>query len=258
MKGERVPGLVELAFKGRNKEYGAYDLRRKYLRYLLVSLVTGLLILTATVMTPFLVYYLEPVELVEMPFMYDVEYDVMLIPQDDDLGKVARDLAHPKQEVAQIPVVTDSVQPQKDVPVTPDPLSETEKDEKAADSAAAGRGHEGSGLAPGDETGIATTIDVYPRYPGGEDSRLFFLRKNVRYPEAAIRKGIQGIVMVVITLEVDGTVSNAEVSQGIGGGCDEEAVRVVKLMPRWEPAKRKGRPVRVMVRMPIVFRIPGK
>jgi protein TonB len=64
--------------------------------------------------------------------------------------------------------------------------------------------------------------------------------------------------MVVFVVEVDGSVSNVNVVNRIGGGCDEEAIRVAREMPRWEPGKRNGRAVRVMVRMPIVFRIPGK
>jgi protein TonB len=114
------------------------------------------------------------------------------------------------------------------------------------------------GTGPGEDTGIYTTIDVYPRFPGGDQARFYFLRTNIRYPEAAVKTGVEGIVMVVFVIEKDGSVSNVEVSKGIGSGCDEEAVRVIKLMPRWEPGKRSGRAVRVLVRMPIVFRIPSK
>ena len=72
------------------------------------------------------------------------------------------------------------------------------------------------------------------------------------------KTGIEGVVMVIFVIEPNGTLSNIEVSKGIGGGCDEEAIRVVKAMPLWEPGRRSGRAVRVLVRMPIVFKIPGK
>jgi protein TonB len=87
---------------------------------------------------------------------------------------------------------------------------------------------------------------------------LYYLRKHVKYPEAALKSLVQGVVMVVFVVETDGSISNVDVAQRIGGGCDEEAIRVTREMPRWEPGKRNGRAVRVMVRMPIVFRIPGK
>jgi protein TonB len=259
MNPDRIPQLTDLAFEGRNKEYGAYMLRKKYSRYLLISVLAGILVLLAVSLGPFAIYYFEPVELVEMDMIYDVEYDVMMAPQDEDPNRLAARIARPLKEAELQPIVTDSVNPEKVIPVREiEPPDEPEPDPATADTAGGGKGKQGTGLTGGEETGLATTIDVYPRYPGGEDSRLFFLRKNIRYPDAAIKKGIQGIVMVIITLESDGAVSKVEISQAIGGGCDEEAVRVVKLMPRWEPGKRKGRPVKVMVRMPIVFRIPGK
>ncbi|MEI7981980.1 MAG: energy transducer TonB, partial [Bacteroidota bacterium] len=118
----------------------------------------------------------------------------------------------------------------------------------------------GSGLGTGtaDDTGLATFIDVYPRFPGGDEARLYYLRQHVRYPEVALRGMIQGVVMVMFIIETDGSVSNIDVSKRVGGGCDEEAIRVTKEMPRWEPGKRNGKAVRVMVRMPIVFRMPGR
>ena len=64
--------------------------------------------------------------------------------------------------------------------------------------------------------------------------------------------------MVLFIVEADGTITHVSVNKGIGKECDEEAVRVVKFMPRWEPGRRNGKAVRVLVRMPIVFKLPGK
>ena len=133
-----------------------------------------------------------------------------------------------------------------------------EEEEKPADSAGKNQGNALSDQGKGDAGGIVTMIDIYPKYPGGDDARLWFLRKNVKYPETAMKSNTQGVIVVVFVIEVDGSISNIEVTKAIGGGCDEEAVRVVKLMPRWEAARRNGKAVRVVVRMPIVFKIPGK
>ena len=70
--------------------------------------------------------------------------------------------------------------------------------------------------------------------------------------------GIQGEVMVLFMVEPDGSISNVSVNKGIGKECDEEAARVIKSMPRWDAGRRNGKSVRVLVRMPIVFKIPGK
>jgi protein TonB len=181
----------------------------------------------------------------------------MSAPPEDDMNKIARSFAKPVPEVEQAPVVTDSVIPEKVVPKEEKPEEKPEDMAVNKDTAAV-EGGSGLGTGVGTDTGIASAVDVFPRYPGGDESRLYFLRKNVRYPDGAIKALVQGVVMVVFVVEVDGSISNVSVAKRIGGGCDEEAIRVTKEMPRWEPGKRNGRAVRVMVRMPIVFRIPGK
>jgi len=185
-----------------------------------------------------------------------VEYYSLIPPPDDNLNKLAGSL--PQQpEAEQAPVVVDSVLEKKLRPVenTPPP----EEDQRPADSAGGNPGNAVDGKGEGNASGLVAVIDAYPKFPGGEDSRLWFLRRNVRYPDAALKASIQGVVVVVFIIETDGSLSNVEVTKGIGGGCDEEAVRVVKMMPRWEPARRNGKAVRVVVKFPIVFnKMPAK
>lgn len=80
-----------------------------------------------------------------------------------------------------------------------------------------------------------------------------FLSQNLRYPSAAQRSNVQGKVFLSFTIETDGSLSNINVIRGIGFGCDEEALRVMKLMPKWKPGKQSGRAVRVKFNLPIVF-----
>lgn len=257
MMGNHIPALDELAFEGRNKSYGAYYLRKRYFRYLLISFFSGTVILLITVLSIWFYYYFQPVNFIEGDIMYEVEYYSMSAPPEDDMSKVARSFAKPPPETVQAPVVTDSVNLEKEKPVEEKP-EEKPEDVTAMTDTAAKEGGSGLGSGVGTDTGIASAVDVFPRYPGGDESRLYFLRKNVRYPDAALKALVQGVVMVVFVVEIDGTLSNITVSKRIGGGCDEEAIRVTREMPRWEPGKRNGKAVRVMVRMPIVFRIPGK
>jgi len=98
-------------------------------------------------------------------------------------------------------------------------------------------------------------VEDMPEFPGGEQAMMDFVSKNVVYPEEAINKGIAGRVFVGFIVEKDGSVSEVKVLRGIGGGCDEEAVRVVKSMPKWKPGKMKGKPVRVSYMMPIIFKL---
>ena len=98
-------------------------------------------------------------------------------------------------------------------------------------------------------------LDVKPSYPGGEMALMTYIAKNIKYPQSARDNGIQGRVFVGFIIEANGSISNVEVVKGIGGGCDEEAVRVVKSMSKWHPGKKQGRSVRVKYMVPISFRL---
>ena len=98
-------------------------------------------------------------------------------------------------------------------------------------------------------------VEVMPEFPGGDQAMMDFVAKNVVYPQEARDKEISGRVLVSFIVEKDGSITNAKVAKGIGGGCDEEAVRVVNAMPKWKPGKQKGKPVRVSFMMPFTFKL---
>lgn len=107
------------------------------------------------------------------------------------------------------------------------------------------------------EAEIFQIVEAMPDFPGGDAARMSFLRDNIKYPQIARESGIQGTVYVTFVVEKDGRVTDIRVLRGIGGGCDEEAVRVIKAMPRWQPGKQRGKPVRVQFNMPIKFTLQG-
>jgi len=98
-----------------------------------------------------------------------------------------------------------------------------------------------------------TVVESMPSYPGGMGELMKFLANNIKYPPQAKSNGIQGRVFVNFVIEADGSVSNVRVLRGIGGGCDEEAVRVIKQMPKWDPGVQKGERVRVSYNLPVKF-----
>ena len=102
---------------------------------------------------------------------------------------------------------------------------------------------------------IFDVVENSPEFPGGMEAWNEYLRKNLKYPTQARRMGIEGTVYVVFVVNTDGTVQDVELLRGIGGGCDEEALRVVKGAPKWTPGKQRGRPVRVRMRLPIRFKL---
>ncbi len=106
-----------------------------------------------------------------------------------------------------------------------------------------------------EEAQIFTVVESMPSFPGGEEARIKYLNDNIKYPQMARESGIQGRVFVTFVVERDGSVTDVKVLRGIGGGCDEEAVRVIQNMPKWIPGKQRGKPVRVQFNMPILFKL---
>jgi TonB family protein len=111
---------------------------------------------------------------------------------------------------------------------------------------------------PSDDQRIFTSVEQVPEFPGGIEKFYQFLNKNTRYPATAREAHIQGRVIVSFIVEGDGTLTNVKVARGIGGGCDEEAVRVISSCPRWKPGMQNGRPVRVAYSVPITFTLGGR
>jgi len=98
-------------------------------------------------------------------------------------------------------------------------------------------------------------VEVQPSFMGGNNEMYKFLGKNLKYPSAAQSANIQGKVFLSFIVEKDGSISGIESMNGIGFGCDEEAIRVMKLMPKWIAGKQNGRNVRVKFTIPVFFRL---
>ncbi len=103
------------------------------------------------------------------------------------------------------------------------------------------------------EQEIFTVVESMPEFPGGAEQMMIFIAKNIKYPPMARESGIQGRVFVNFVVEPNGSVSNVKVLRGIGGGCDEEAIRVVESMPKWTPGRQRGKAVRVSFNLPVRF-----
>ncbi len=101
-------------------------------------------------------------------------------------------------------------------------------------------------------------VEQMPEFPGGEKALLKWLGKNVKYPPLAAENGVSGRVVVAFIVDAEGNISQIKLLGGIGGGCDEEAIRVVSSMPKWKPGKQGGRPVRVYFTLPIKFTLTDK
>ena len=102
---------------------------------------------------------------------------------------------------------------------------------------------------------VYSVVDQDPEFEGGLEALYKYLAENIKYPDQAKADKVEGRVFIRFVIETDGSVSGAEVLRGIGGGCDEEALRVVQGMPNWKPGMVAGEPVRVQYNIPITFKL---
>ena len=102
---------------------------------------------------------------------------------------------------------------------------------------------------------VFDVVEVMPQYPGGQIAMLKYLMENIKYPEQAMKKGIQGRVAVSFIVEKDGSISNVRPILSVHPLLNKEAVRVVESMPKWTPGKQNGKPVRVRFNVPVMFKL---
>ena len=100
---------------------------------------------------------------------------------------------------------------------------------------------------------IFTIVEQMPEFPGGQEALMNFLLENVKYPNEAIKQGIEGKVFLRFVVNYDGSISDIVILRDIGGGCGEEGVRLIKSMPIWAPGKQRGKLVNVYFTVPIIF-----
>lgn len=108
--------------------------------------------------------------------------------------------------------------------------------------------------APYDSSAHPEKVDIPAEFPGGINKAREFIANNIRYPEEAVENEVNGTVQVKFTIEIDGSLTNIVIIKKLGYGCDEEVIRVLKRMPKWMPAKLKGKYVRSYYTMPVSFK----
>lgn len=117
-------------------------------------------------------------------------------------------------------------------------------------------GNENGGM-PGeaavDEAEIFAIVERMPEFPGGAEALFKYLASKIRYPDLARENKVEGLVVVQFIIDEKGKISGVTILRGIGGGCDEEAIRVIRAMPDWEPGLQRGRPVKVRYNVPVRF-----
>ena len=251
-KNEEVPGFDEIVFENRNKEYGAYDLRKRYVATTSLSiLVVVALSIALLAILSFTMERKSSAKTMESIFVI-IKPD----PSFLDPNKIKQpEPEKPKPEIFKPvyiePVVVDKVDSTDNVLVatgSQDSVKNRPVDAIIVPDADAGP------VIP-DEPAPSVIVEEMPTFPGGTEALLKFISETIKYPEEAAINGIQGRVILRFVVSSDGSVKQVEVLRSIHPSLDQEAIRVVSALPKWKPGKQNGRAVPVFYSVPVNFKL---
>jgi periplasmic protein TonB len=269
---ENLATLEEIVFQNRNKSYGAYSLRTDYQNVIKKSLLIGIGIFGLAVLTPMLWAKVKDKE------------RVIVIAQVMDIIEPPKEVVKPIEPVTPPPPKVEEVKikmidfrnleivdTDEEIPPIPDQDLLNNTDAKIGDKTQDGevmeipvddpdavKGKEIDmpvAVETEEKDKIFLSVEQNPEFAGGMNALLKFLQKNLHYPTPAVNANVTGKVFMQFIVAQDGNISKVDVLKGIGFGCDEEAERVVKLMPKWSPGRQSGRAVAVKFTLPISFQL---
>ena len=258
--------LKEIIFEGRNKEYGAYVLGRLYNRYVSLSTTGAILLFILLVSYPLIMAFFIPEENTGAAPKIDrvifLENFHTEIPADKKEIQIPKTTS-PKTSMVKfiIPQIkpdelaTNEAIPTQEELAWKNPGTETvEGNINGRDIVEEIIESDNSDDAVVKEE-IFTWAEEMPQFPGGSSELLKFFAQNIIYPEIAKRAEVEGKINLSFIVDKNGSISDIQIVKGIGAGCDEEAVRILKMMPRWSPGKQNGKPVLTRINIPVVFKL---
>ena len=252
------PSFDDIVFANRNKEYGAYVLRKKYTRTMALSIILGVLIIVMAAIIPFI-----RAKSIAAAKARDANEVIAQMANDIQLEEAAPPPPPPppppteQQTVVKYvaPVVVDTVKPEEQSKLRiAEEAVETVVDKEVVEVVEVVE-------APKEEVEYEAPAEVFvaveemPSFPGGDAELFKFIYENVKYPDIAMENNIQGKVIVRFCVTYKGTVDQVSVLRGVDPTLDEEAIRVIKMLPKWKPGKQGGKPVNVWYTVPISFQL---
>ncbi len=265
--------ILDIIFEGRNKEYGAYDLRKTYNKRL-VRAIGGTVILIVLLFLGYIISNLNGGPKKQTMVVEDVQLeDVKEEKKNEPPPPPPPKVEPPKVEMAKF--TPPKIVPDKEVkPEEKPPEQEKLDDTKIGTVNQEGVKDEGIAAPPVSDAGKGvveapkdnedydktfTKVEIESEFPGGAAAWLRYLNKNLRYPDDAVNNEIQGTVIVQFIVDKEGNVSDVQAISGPdNGGLREEAVRVIKKSGRWTPAVQNGRQVKSYKKQPIVFKLESQ
>jgi protein TonB len=255
---DNIPDFDELLFENRNKEYGAYQLRKRYPRVLFTGILISTLIGCSAVILPFIIHPNDERVMSGGSRFVQVRMDNLKPPEEEIYVPPAPPLPESgrAQETAKYiaPEVVDTTITIENTTAATDEIL-AQSGNNPADTQGYGPGDE---LLSGEGTGYVEEpffmVEVMPSFRGGDINKFReWIYKRTNYPQAAIDAKIKGTVFLTFIVEKDGSVSNVIVLKGVDPLLDEEAVKAISESPKWSPGLQRGQPVRVRFQIPLSF-----
>ncbi len=252
--------MDEIVFEHRNKTYGAYILRKLYSKNLTKALILAVILLLAGLAYPLASSFYAQKRSKYIEKEATASFMDMDKPKEEAPPPPPPPPPPPAELVEKVkfvaPVVTTEEVVEDANIFNQDELAQTTNEAVVVQEEVAPVAKV-EVIEVEEAKPVFTIVEEMPSYPGGETERNKFLADNIVYPQQATENGIQGTVYVSFVVDSKGNVTDVKILRGIGGGCDEEALRVVKMMPKWHPGKQNGKQVRVLFNMPIYFKLQG-
>lgn len=261
---------LDVVFDQKNKSYGAYQLRRQNSSNTTKSLFYASAVFILLFVSPKIISLIKGA-LPEEEVVKQVEVTVAPPPpvNPDTPPPPPVEPPPPKQDQVKFPppivkpdnLVRDEQPPQIEDLKKADPGQKTIAGDPDADivvAAPVGNGPKQAAVVEDTKVYDFVSIETQPGFPGGMEKFYAYLRKAVKYPPMAAENNIQGKVFLSFVVEKNGDLTDIHVDRKLGGGTDEEAVRVLKASPRWTPGIQNGKPVRVKYNIPISFTLSGQ
>ena len=256
MANEKInaPAFDDIVFEVRNKEYGAYKLRKKYNRTVLIALSIGIVILATAIITPFISAKAaenskkraERQGVIKMENL-DTPHDIVAPPPPPPPPPT--DVVQQQKYVP--PQVVDSIKPEDVKQLMTADQAQTEVTNKEVVENVQQVTEEVQEAEKEPEPFVV--VEEMPTFPGGDVALLKYIGEHTQYPEVAKENNIQGRVIIRFCVTAKGGVSQVSVLKGVDPELDKEAIRVVNTLPPFKPGKQGGKPVPVWYMVPITF-----
>jgi len=255
MKTERhyIQSWNEIIFENRNRDYGAFLLRGLYAKHVSIGLLFAILLISFAIGLPKIMMYLKHQQIDGAFDLKSPSTTKLTSPPPIDKSSYVELMAKPvvKSAVKNLPPkVTVEEVVQEELPTVEEikqtvPETQTEGTAEGGENVLSGDGGSGE---------IFEGSEQPPHFIGGDQAMSEFVSKNLRYPLSAQKLRISGTVFVSFVVNTDGTLDEIKIITGISADCDKEAMRIVQIMPVWEPGRNSGKPVRVRCLLPVKFR----